>query len=124
MTEFAAYLDRARENIRVAELLIAENSPDIAASRAYYAMFYIASALLFSHGLIYSSHAAVIANYGKNFARHEALDSKFHRYLIDAQDIRNIGDYGVERHVPLSEANMIVYQAKEFLQAAEKYLNK
>lgn len=122
MNEITAYLDRERENIRVAELLATENSPDIAASRAYYAMFYIAEALLLSRGLTYSSHAAVIAAYGKEFARHKALDPKFHRYLIDSQDTRQLGDYGVEAHVPVAEATATIRRAREFLEAAESYL--
>lgn len=58
MSEITAFLDRARENIRVAEILINENSSDIAASRAYYAMFYTAEALLLSRDLTFSSHSA------------------------------------------------------------------
>jgi uncharacterized protein (UPF0332 family) len=122
MNESAAFLDRAQENIRVAEILYKENSPDIAASRAYYAMFYIAEALLLSRDLTFSSHSAVIAAYGKEFARHKALDPKFHRYLIDAQETRQIGDYGIQIHVTLSQAAQTIAWAKEFLEAAKNYL--
>jgi uncharacterized protein (UPF0332 family) len=73
---------------------------DFAASRTYYAMFYIAEALLLTKGLSFSSHAAVIAAYGKEFSKTGLLDEKFHRYLI-AQDFRSQGDYsfgpGVEK---------------------------
>jgi uncharacterized protein (UPF0332 family) len=120
--EMAAMFDRARENIRAAELLIREHSPDIAASRAYYAMFYIAEALLLRRELSFSSHSAVIAAYGKEFARRADLDAKFHRYLIDAQDTRQVGDYGMETHVPVVEAAETIKRAKEFLAAAETYL--
>ncbi|MBN1145821.1 MAG: HEPN domain-containing protein [Anaerolineales bacterium] len=122
MNAIPAFLDRARENIKVAELLIKGDSLDIAASRAYYAMFYIAEALLLSRSLSYSSHSAVIAAYGKEFARNKTLDPKFHRYLIDAQETRQIGDYGVETHVPKAEAVQMIQWAREFLKAAESYL--
>ena len=39
-------LDKARENIQAGELLQSQGFFDIAASRSYYAMFYIAEALL------------------------------------------------------------------------------
>ena len=39
--------------------------PEFAASRAYYAMFYIASAFIEGEGLAFSSHAAVIATFGQ-----------------------------------------------------------
>ena len=39
-------LDKAAEAIEAAELLVTNNYPDFAAGRAYYAMFYVAEALL------------------------------------------------------------------------------
>jgi uncharacterized protein (UPF0332 family) len=39
-------LDKARHAIRAAEILTREDETDFAAGRAYYAMFYVASALL------------------------------------------------------------------------------
>ena len=58
-------LQKAGESIDVAELLIHQGFYDISASRSYYAMFYIAEALLFSKGLAFSSHSAVIAAFGR-----------------------------------------------------------
>ena len=43
-------LDKARENIQATDLLISQGFFDIAASRSYYAMFYIAEALLLRRG--------------------------------------------------------------------------
>ena len=116
------YLDRARKSIQAAEPLLEESLPDFAVSRAYYAMFYIAEALLLSRGLSFSSHSAVIAAYDKEFARNKMLDPKFHRYLIDAQEVRQIVDYGVETHVTKEGAGETIRWAKEFLESAEGYL--
>jgi uncharacterized protein (UPF0332 family) len=49
--------------------------------------------MLLSKGLTFSSHSAVIAAYGKEFAKTGLLDPKFHRYIIDAQERREIGHY-------------------------------
>jgi len=113
---------RAQDNLEAARIMIAENFSNIAASRAYYAMFYVAEALLMTRGLTFSSHSAVIAAYGREFARFKDLDPKFHRYLIIAQNARLIGDYGVEKNVSADEASQIVEWAEEFLSAAETYL--
>jgi uncharacterized protein (UPF0332 family) len=104
LTEEEFLLNKARESIRAAELLLRENFPDIAASRGYYAMFYIAEALLLSRDLAFSSHAAVIAAYGKEFAHTKELDPKFHHYLRASQEIRLIGDYAIEKNVSPEEA--------------------
>ena len=121
MSEQEMLLEKARENLKAARLLIHEELANIAASRAYYAMFYIAEALLLGRDLVYSSHSAVIAAYGREFARTKDLDPKFHRYLITSQDIRQTGDYGVENSVSLVDASQVVAWAEEFLNTAEKF---
>lgn len=83
------------------------NHFDFAASRAYFTMFYIAEALLAAIGQSYSKHSAVISAFGREYAKTGKLDSKFHRMLIDAQDFRNIGDYGIEAHVSEDDAKLI-----------------
>ena len=90
-----ALITKAKDSLAAAQILIKDGYYDFAASRGYYAMFYVASALLANLGLSYSTHAAVISAFGREFAKTEKLDPKFHRWLIDAQDLRNIGDYGV-----------------------------
>ena len=124
MSEQEMLLEKARENLKATRLLIQEELANIAASRAYYAMFYIAEALLLGRDLVFTSHSAVIAAYGKEFARTKDLDPKFHRYLITSQDIRQTGDYGVENNVSLAEASQVVAWAEEFLAAAEVYLRQ
>jgi len=124
MSEQEMLLQKALENLKAARLLLREELGNIAASRAYYAMFYIAEALLLTRNLVFSSHSAVIAAYGKEFARNKELDPKFHRYLITSQDIRQTGDYGVESNVSVEEAGQVINWAEEFLSAAEPFLSK
>jgi uncharacterized protein (UPF0332 family) len=116
-------LKRAEESLKAAKLMLQEDIPNIAASRGYYAMLYIAEALLLSRSKAFSSHSAVIAAYGKEFARTKAIDPKFHRYLIAAQDVRQIGDYGITDDVSLSQAGEVIARAEEFLKAAQAYLS-
>jgi uncharacterized protein (UPF0332 family) len=56
-------------------------------------MFYIAEAFLVGENLSFSKHSAVISKFGELFARTGKIDPKFHRYLIDAEQIRLKGDY-------------------------------
>jgi uncharacterized protein (UPF0332 family) len=85
-------------------------------------MFYAAEALLLDRGLSYSSHSAVIAAFGREFAKTQVLDPKLHRYLLDAQDIRNLGDYGVGSSVSVEQSERLCCWAKEFLLAIETVL--
>jgi len=88
-TAVEALLAKAARSRRAAALLGEQDYLDFAASRAYYALFYVAEALLLAEDLSFSSHAALIAGFGKTFAKTQRLAPRFHRYLIDAQDIRN-----------------------------------
>lgn len=72
-------------------------------------------------GLAFSSHAAVIAAFGREFTKTALLDAKYHRRLIDVQDTRNLGDYTVSG-VSKAQAEDALTWAQEFIDAAEAYL--
>ena len=115
-------LHKAGESTSAAELLCERGFHGFSASRAYYAMLYVAEALLASIGQSYSSHGGVIGSFGRELARTGKLHAKFHRWLIDAQDVRNVGDYGVGTEISAKQAKELIAQAKEFIQAGEGYL--
>jgi uncharacterized protein (UPF0332 family) len=120
--DVSALIEKAEESLSAAKVLQDKGYHDFAASRAYYAMFYMAEALLISIGEVYSSHGGVIGAFGREFAKTGALDPKFHRWLIDAQDIRNVGDYGVGVKISKEQTNEVLGQAKEFIDAGRNHL--
>ena len=120
--QVSSILDKARESLEAARLLAEQSYFDFAASRAYYAMFYTAEALLLLKGLSYSSHAAVIANFGKEFSKTRELDPKFHKYLIAVQDLRSQGDYSYGPGVSRNDLQNALVWASEFIEAASAYL--
>lgn len=117
-----AFLDKAKENVDACEDLIRTGHFEIAASRAYYAMFYTASALLAEEGEDLSSHGAVQSAFGQRFAKTGRLDAKYHRYLIDAYRERQAADYDAPAEVSQQDAENLTNQAKEFLTAARELL--
>ena len=66
----------------------------------------------------------MIANFGKEFAKTGLLNSKFHRYLTESQDRRNIGDYSILAEVTKEQVLEMLAWAKEFIKAAENYLKQ
>jgi uncharacterized protein (UPF0332 family) len=117
-------LDKALDSIEAAEMLVDSNKSDIGAGRAYYAMFYVAEALLNEKQMQFGKHSAVHAAYGEHFAKTNALDPKYHRWLLDSFDKRIVGDYGVESGIEKDIATTMINQAREFLEAARSYLEK
>ena len=57
--EIQANFERAAKAVEAAEKLLSEGYYDFAASRAYYAVFYAATALLLKEGVEFSKHNGV-----------------------------------------------------------------
>lgn len=121
--EQEALLRKARSSIEAARLLLGEDHYDFAASRAYYAMFYVADAFLRGRGLKFSKHSAVHAAFGQHFARTGALPAGMHRQLIEAAAIRNLGDYGIGPDVDSATARQLIADAEEFVRVAEERID-
>lgn len=85
----------AKDSIEAARVLLNNGYPSYAASRVYYAMFYIAEAFLEGEGKSFSKHSAVISAFGLDFVKSGKVPSEYHKYLIEAQGLRNLGDYGL-----------------------------
>jgi uncharacterized protein (UPF0332 family) len=117
----AGLVAKAQRNLRGARLLASAGLSELAASRAYYAMFYLAQALLINMGLTYSSHAAVGAAFGLQFAKTRLLPPRLHRYLLESFDLRQTSDYGTTT-VSSEAAQEVIGWADEFLAAANAYL--
>jgi len=115
-------LGKARRNIRSAKMLLADGDCDTAVSRAYFAMFYVAEAILLSKGLAYSKHSAVIAAFGKEFAKPGVLPAEFHAHLREAAEARNISDYQVGSLLTEEATAQHISRAEELLVAAERLL--
>ena len=115
-------LEQATDSIGAARLLLEGGYPGYAAARAYYAMFYAAEALLEGEGVSFSKHSAVIAAFGRVFAHSGKVPAEFHRFLIEAQDIRQTGDYGERNAVTAEQAREQVQRAERFLSAARSLI--
>jgi len=115
-------LNRAEESHQAAKVLLDKGFFNFSAAQSYYTMFYLTEALLFSKDLQFSSHSAVMAAFGKEFAKTQILDPKYHRHLIIAERRRETGHYGEESGVTDEEALESFQWAEEFIQAVKEYL--
>lgn len=115
-------LEKAGRAIQAAQRELASRDADAAVARAYYAMFYVAEALLNEHGLRFRKHGGVHGAFGEQFAKTGKMDSKYHRWLLAAFERRITADYDVEEMTEADEAAEMITQAQEFLTAARVYL--
>jgi len=111
-------LKKAQRFLASAELLIDSGDLDSAVSRTYYALFFMAAALLEAKGFSFSSHKAVISAFGQHFAKTGELPSDFHRLLISGFEKRQMGDYLAETFFTIAEVSEMLEKSKQFLMLA------
>ena len=116
-------LQKARDSLQAAQLLVDNNLAAFATARAYYSMFYIAEAFLLGEGLTFSSHSAVISAFGREFARTKRLPVEYHRYLINAQEKRTEADYNLNPNITIEQAQKIINEAEEMLDFAHNNID-
>ena len=116
-------LEKAERAIQEADVLLYALGAEFAAGRVYYAMFYVAEALLHERDQVFGKHSALHAAYGKDFAKSGLLDPKFHRWLLDAFDVRLQEDYDAVTLVSDERVEEMLEQARTFLAAAQEFLS-
>ncbi|HLI31067.1 MAG TPA: HEPN domain-containing protein [Terriglobia bacterium] len=123
-SEIEAHIDLAKEMLQGAELDIANRFPRGASSRAYMVMEHAARSMLLAEGERLGKHQAVIGEFGRLFAKPARVDAKFHRYLIDDFDLRNVAEYDPlpDPPVTMDRAMEALEHAREFLDMAERFL--
>ena len=112
------------DSIKGARLLFSNELYGFAVSRAYYAMFYLVSAVLLTKNLSFSKHQAVVAAFGQYFVKTGIFEQKFHQYLVEAFEQRQIGDYEPMEEITQETAKRNIDRAMEFFNVVKEYLEK
>jgi uncharacterized protein (UPF0332 family) len=113
-------LKKAKDNLEAAESLFKTGFYDFSASRIYYAMFYMTEAVLLTKNLSFSKHTAVIAVFGKEFIKTGVFPKILHRYLADAFDLRQLGDYGSSGSISKDKAQELIEHGRGFMGCRDK----
>ncbi len=122
--EVQAVFERAEEAVGAAGKLLAEGYYDFAASRAYYAAFYAATALLLREGMEFRKHSGVIAAIHKKFIKSGKLEKQFGSDLNWLFELRSVGDYGITVRVPAAEAERAIEVARRFVRKAQSVIQE
>jgi uncharacterized protein (UPF0332 family) len=115
---------KAGRVLKFAERLQTVDEAEFVVGRAYYAMFYVAEALLNEEGHRFRKHRGVHGALAEHFVKTGLLDGKYHQWLLEAFSQRITGDYGIESDLTHEDASLLIGQAHEFLDVAKKFLEK
>ncbi|HEX3046560.1 MAG TPA: HEPN domain-containing protein [Bacillota bacterium] len=89
-------LDRAKQILDDARLLIENGSILSANNRIYYAVFNAICAVLIFNDLVNKNHTQVIGSFNKLIINTGILDRKYGRFIHDVKNIREKSDYSFE----------------------------
>jgi uncharacterized protein (UPF0332 family) len=91
-------------------------------NRAYYAVFYAASAMLLSEGVERRRHAGIISAFREHFVKTGLVETEYSNIYGEVLVGREDADYAIEIPVDLDMAEMMLRQARRFVRRMLEYL--
>ena len=124
--ETLAYLceemKKAERSLKAAKKLIEEKLTDDAISRAYYAVFHSARAVLKTKGVDTKTHQGLITQFALHLVKPGLLETEYGDILRQGKEDRETGDYEPFVTFDLEEAEKRVKDAERFIIRVLKYL--
>ena len=121
--DYAKYrLERAKEDLDAACMLLENGSYRIANNRAYYAIFHAMRAVLAFDNFDSSKHSGVIAEFRRRYIKEGIFSKEMSQMIGSAFIIRNASDYDDMFVASKGETEQQVRNAKYVLKKVEEYL--
>ena len=117
-------LERAKQDLKDAQLLCINSSLLSANNRAYYAIFHAMRAVLALEPIDFKRHKDVQAYFNKNYVNTEIFPKKLGHRIAEASKAREDSDYDDEFVINLEETKQQIETAKELISLVEKYINE
>lgn len=121
---FRLYMENAEEMLEVARLNLNNDYYGSVCNRAYFAVFYAASALLFSKGMSFGKHSAIISAFRQHFIKTGEFDVKWSGIYQRIMSHRQSGDYDINVRVEKEQAVDDLKGAQAFVEEVERWLQK
>jgi uncharacterized protein (UPF0332 family) len=122
--EIQLYLDRAHQDLLATQSILDQGFYGVAVSRAYYAMFYAATALLVSKGISRSTHSGVISAFGEYYVKARLVETEYAKMLANAFSSRLDSDYDITFSADQALAQAVLQDAQRFVDRVEAYLRQ
>jgi len=116
------YLALSRDELDTAGLMLKNGKYRASLSRAYYAVFYAASALLLSKGIRRSKHSGVEAAFNRYFVKPGLLEPEYSKIYRDSRKAGELSDYELAFMPAEKLVETRLAEAKRFVARVEEYL--
>ncbi len=123
-SEIQEYIAMANEDLSAAQDNLRLGHLRVAVSRAYYAMFYAATAVLGSRGQWRSKHQGLIAAFGQFLVKPGLVEPRYGRILHDAFEARLDSDYAPHPGLNEASARRVMTNAEDFVGRMIRFLTE
>ena len=115
---------RAKQSLKAASLLLREALYEDAVSKAYYACFHMARAVLLNKEIVPRSHRSVISLFGLHFVKCGIVSGALGRVLAQEFEDRLTSDYDVETDIEEVVARQRFIDAEDFIRHMGRWLDQ
>lgn len=117
-------LQKARSALEAASRDIEAKAPDQAISRAYYATFHAATAILHEYDTHARTHTGIQHKFYQTFIEPDKLDVNLSRILVALFQSRQEADYTFEAGFTIENARDALKNAIHFVESIENYFDR
>lgn len=119
------FIERAHQSLTTAQANLEADDIAAAANRAYYTVYYLATAVLFVLDVVRAKHEGVIAAFGEYMVKPKRVEPEYSKILVRAFKLRLDADYSKEwKLLNPASAKQIVADAEKFVARMERYLRE
>lgn len=122
--EIKQLITRAEVRLKAAEYLYEKGFYEDAVSRAYYSMYFAATALLLTKNITVKTHKGLISKFGMEFVNKDVVEGYYGRALRIAEELREESEYSISREIPADESKSVIEDAKNFLNRIKQAIDQ
>ncbi len=116
------FITLAEQALKTARMNLETGDFRAAVNRAYYAIFYAASAILLTQGVERRKHSGVISAFREQFVKAGLIEAEYSHIYGETLVAREDADYALEIPVESGMAEIALRQADSFVRRIRKYL--
>lgn len=117
-------LEKSKRKLESAKIMLENQLYEDAISRAYYAMFHAAKALLLTKNIEPLTHKGVISMLGLHFVNTGILNDSYGKMLAYGKEFRENGDYEDYYEGTNEDAELIFEDAIKFVKKIEEIIQE
>lgn len=115
-------IQKARQTLHDAEILITQESWNSAVNRLYYTCFHCVQALLLKYDISTKTHSGAKTKFFQEFIHKNLIDKEFSKLYSDLSDWRQESDYADFREFDKETVSPLPEKVRAFIDAVEKLL--